>query len=67
MAESNKISDRGVVNEEGILRVAEYDRVGELRLMDHLVRIEAANVWFGRDIAPDPVPTDLRRTVVEPK
>ncbi len=67
MAESNKLSDRGIVAEGGVIRVAEYDRVGELRLMEHLVLVEAGLVFRGRvRTPPTPISTDVRRTIIEP-
>jgi hypothetical protein len=66
LSQSTKRTDRGIVTAAGVLSVREYDRVGEFRLMEHLVLTEAANTHRGLSAEHNPIPTDVRRTVIEP-
>lgn len=65
--QSTKLREIGLEQADGTFRATVYDRVGPLRLLEHIVQAEMAARYAGLRNESDPVPVDIRALVVDPR
>lgn len=67
MATSTKTSGVSLRQKDGTVHVAVYDRVGPLRVLEHLVQVEVAARYARVPNNSEPLPVELRDLLVNPQ
>lgn len=67
MRTSTKLRETSLRTTDGLVRAVEYDVVGPVRIMEHLVLVEIGRIFSGSQASPDTVPPDVRAQLVNPR